>query len=492
MKRITISGLALIVILAFSVLSIGAGWSHHHNSPLKVGEGKEYATITEALAAAASGDTIMVYKGTYNETINVEGFAGLTIKGVGKNDVVIQPSATLPWNVGNPAYDTRLAAIRVINSTSINFENLTIDFDLVKTAGRMHGILYWNSTGSLTGNVLKNLSFPDASGGYYEVCVYLRAPGYSDAARADVKVSKNTFIDVGRVAVLTHDFVNATITGNTFYKTNADFGYAIEMGSVSTGTISYNTIYGYNTPALSDGSNSAGIYVENCFTGPAFGSPYPATTKKVNLTGNVIYDCQWGIYVGNEWDTYAGDVDIVVTLNNNNVHDNTDGGIYFADEDKQYGSSVTVSGGGNYLTENGGYGYYIATYGDGDIKVSLKWEKISGQDTGVYVVDYGSPSSSSYSVSITSSDINGNTSYGINNTVAGFTVEATKNWWGDASGPQHPTLNLGGTGDVVSDFVNFASWLKRETKPWHSAHGNHNHWHNNNNYWHNWHHNPFH
>lgn len=485
-------GLVLLLILAFSGLSMGSGWGHQHNASLKVGEGKEYATITEALAAAENGDTIMIYKGTYDETISIEGFTGLTIKGVGKNDIIIKPSTTLLWNVGNPAFDSRLAAIRVVNSTNINFENLIIDFDLVKTAGRMHGILYWNSTGSLSGNILKNLSYPDASGGYYEVCTYIKAPGYTDAARASVEISKNTFIDVGRVAVLAHDYVNATITSNTFYKTSADFGYAIEMGSVSSGKISYNTIYGYNTAALSDGSNSAGIYVENCFTGPLFGSPFPATTKKVNITGNVIYDCQWGIYVGNEWDGYAGDVDIVLTLNSNNIHDNTDGGIYFADEDKANGSSVTVSGGNNYLTDNGDCGYYIATYGDGDITVNLRGEKISGQDTGVYVVDYSSPSSSTYAVSITQSDINDNTSYGINNTVPGLTVDATKNWWGDASGPQHPVLNPAGKGDVVSDNVNFDSWLKRATNPWYSGHGNHNHWHNTYHYWHNSHHNPFH
>jgi hypothetical protein len=280
---------------------------------------------------------------------------------------------------------------------------------------------------------------------------------------------------MGRVAVLTHDFVNASIIGNTFYKTNADFGYAIEMGSASSGTISYNTIYGYNTPALSDNSNSAGIYVENCFTGPGFG--VPATVKKVSVSGNEIYNCQWAFYVGNEYSGFAGDVDIVLTLNNNNFHDNTDGGAIITDEDKQCGSSVTISGGGNSLTDNGDYGYYIYTQGDGNIKISLKGEKISGHDTGVYVEDTSVTSASTYSVSITQSDINDNSGFGINNTVAAFNVDATKNWWSDASGPFNTTLNPGGKGDKVSDFVSFDPWLKRAVKPWPSFHKSRQ-WHN--------------
>ena len=39
------------------------------------------------------------------------------------------------------------------------------------------------------------------------------------------------------------------------------------------------------------------------------------------------------------------------------------------------------------------------------------------------------------------------------------TVDATYNWWGSSSGPYHATLNPGGTGDAVSDYVDFEPWL---------------------------------
>jgi len=51
-----------------------------------------------------------------------------------------------------------------------------------------------------------------------------------------------------------------------------------------------------------------------------------------------------------------------------------------------------------------------------------------------------------------------------NNIIAVFkenppSVDATNNWWDDASGPHHPTTNPGGAGDEVSDNVDFVPWL---------------------------------
>ncbi len=57
------------------------------------------------------------------------------------------------------------------------------------------------------------------------------------------------------------------------------------------------------------------------------------------------------------------------------------------------------------------------------------------------------------------SDIFGNAGYGIRNSSADNPVDATYNWWGHASGPYHPTLNPGGSGDSVSNYVNFDPWL---------------------------------
>jgi len=48
--------------------------------------------------------------------------------------------------------------------------------------------------------------------------------------------------------------------------------------------------------------------------------------------------------------------------------------------------------------------------------------------------------------------------YGVSAWVSS-SVNAEYNWWGDASGPYHPTLNPGGLGNWVSDNVDFIPWL---------------------------------
>ncbi len=55
-------------------------------------------------------------------------------------------------------------------------------------------------------------------------------------------------------------------------------------------------------------------------------------------------------------------------------------------------------------------------------------------------------------------DISGNL-FGVRNSRTTSTVDARNVWWGDASGPYHPTLNPGGLGNAVSDHVLFDPWL---------------------------------
>ncbi|MCK4306474.1 MAG: right-handed parallel beta-helix repeat-containing protein, partial [Candidatus Eisenbacteria sp.] len=57
-------------------------------------------------------------------------------------------------------------------------------------------------------------------------------------------------------------------------------------------------------------------------------------------------------------------------------------------------------------------------------------------------------------------NISGNTTYGVEAvSITSGPLDATLNWWGDASGPYHPTTNPGGTGDEVSDNVGYSPWL---------------------------------
>ena len=64
--------------------------------------------------------------------------------------------------------------------------------------------------------------------------------------------------------------------------------------------------------------------------------------------------------------------------------------------------------------------------------------------------------------SFTGNTIAGNATYGVLSEIDPIQVNAQNNWWGQASGPHHPTLNPGGLGDEISGNVNFAPWSTEE------------------------------
>ncbi len=80
----------------------------------------------------------------------------------------------------------------------------------------------------------------------------------------------------------------------------------------------------------------------------------------------------------------------------------------------------------------------------------LDYTSITENAVGLYNSTNGYPT-------IMYSNIYGNTSYGIQNANTSFTMMASNNWWGSATGPTHNS-NPGGTGDAVSNYVNFTPY----------------------------------
>jgi hypothetical protein len=60
---------------------------------------------------------------------------------------------------------------------------------------------------------------------------------------------------------------------------------------------------------------------------------------------------------------------------------------------------------------------------------------------------------------ITNNSLSCAADWGANNVSSGPVVDARGNWWGDVTGPYHPTSNPSGLGSPVSDNVDFSSWL---------------------------------
>ena len=89
---------------------------------------------------------------------------------------------------------------------------------------------------------------------------------------------------------------------------------------------------------------------------------------------------------------------------------------------------------------------------EGTSTVEIKGCTISNNDVGI-----GTLSDSTQEARF--NNIVGNTDYGVWN-YGGEMVDAIYNWWGDDSGPYHPITNPGGSGNPVSNDVDFDPWLE--------------------------------
>jgi hypothetical protein len=127
------------------------------------------------------------------------------------------------------------------------------------------------------------------------------------------------------------------------------------------------------------------------------------------------------------------------------------------------GAQVTVKG--NTISDNRGIassdgsvsaGILVSTlYGSGT-KSTILGNTITRNSYGIFV---GYSSSDTSTVIAHCNNIINNVNYGVYSTNP--QVDATYNWWGDVSGPYHSTTNPSGTGDSVSDRVDYDPWSYR-------------------------------
>jgi len=179
-------------------------------------------------------------------------------------------------------------------------------------------------------------------------------------------------------------------------------------------------------------------------------------TRDCVIRCNEIHDIGWytglgvgpshgGIFVYN--DGY-GDLD--VEIRENLIYHINTAGIKFGDYDWAAKGGKIID---NIIRDTTGVGVRVrASY------ITVEGNEIS--QTGGIIVE--SKVDQVDTVLIQFNSIQGNT-FGVKNT-ATATVDATYNWWGDASGPTHSS-NPEGAGDAVSDNVLFKPWLEAPYQP---------------------------
>jgi parallel beta-helix repeat protein len=182
----------------------------------------------------------------------------------------------------------------------------------------------------------------------------------------------------------------------------------------------------------------------------------------VSLTGNTFWRCSFGAHLA-RWSILPQH-----TVDSNDFID-----CYEAVVCYQQSQATTVSN--NTFTSASKWGAWAAIYCDDNSSPAVTSNIISGQFSyGIRCRNNSSPEISANTVEnnnhgiitvsgsnplVINNNIAGNITYGLSNSDSMIILVAENNWWGDATGPYHWSLNPGGLGDPVSDSVDFEPWL---------------------------------
>lgn len=249
-----------------------------------------------------------------------------------------------------------------------------------------------------------------------------------------------------------------TITGNTITNNHAHiYGSGIFCGSGCSPIISDNAITNNAAGGPIGGagggifcdSNSLAIILDNTITNNSAVSSWDGSGGGIccrnyngmingnTVTGNYASYYGGGIYCYESSPTIVGN-----TINNNTAYGIFGGGILCETNSSPIIKHCNIS-------DNDGTGITCRYNSSPPIdSCSISWNTIHG------VYCYGID----VNPELHWNNIAYNTDYGILNDATQL-INAEDNWWGDVSGPYHPTANPTGQGNQVSDYVDFDPWF---------------------------------
>ncbi|MBL7131536.1 MAG: right-handed parallel beta-helix repeat-containing protein [Candidatus Omnitrophica bacterium] len=227
-----------------------------------------------------------------------------------------------------------------------------------------------------------------------------------------------------------------TIEGNTI-SNNLEKGIRFANPKLGGGTASYITISGNKI----ENNGSAGI--------ETYG-PGHNTIINNTISGND----------GNGINLKFDDGDVVT---GNTITNNTGPGITLRQVTNTFVENNNVSGHQSPEVINtcptviGGKGSGIHIFDTSEDNI-IRFNDISGNNYGVFIHSKDSLQPSNNSIIY--NNIAGNIIYGVFNALVDppAPVDATKNYWGDATGPEHTTTNTFALGNSVSDNVDYSPW----------------------------------
>ena len=185
------------------------------------------------------------------------------------------------------------------------------------------------------------------------------------------------------------------------------------------------TISGFTVQGAT-GTGKAGVRLENA--------------GKCVITNNSVSVCDYGILALNSNSAVMGDNTISGNDIGIEVTESSSGNKIFNSEIYNNGNAIRIEGTNNEITGNEVHN----NTGAAGSAIHL-----TGSASGNYA----------HFNRITANSSQTDGSLAVYNENSAEAADASLNWWGDASGPYHPSANPDGSGDVVGDYVNFETWL---------------------------------
>jgi parallel beta-helix repeat protein len=432
--------------------------------------------IQEAIDEASDGDTIIAHPGTYFEN-QVIVDKSLTITGSGPDVTTLD---------GGDALLTEPGLVRITaTSGDVSFSGFKLQNtggpELVKSYGTFKlrvGIYASSSSPSLTYNIFDNEIYGTNNDWEEEDYGF-----YTYSGRENMIFTHNLITQTGANPILIERHTGPTeISFNT-----------LDVGVWGSTAIHCMTYGGDNVTTLQKISNNTidlgtgGPFdLDHACSGITFASAYKnpggpdlgnGTFTNVQITGNRINDVQ----------SYRRAISIVNMATGNGV-----GGKITAPIVAENTVTGAVDATGNIGIRLGGLvtsakimrntvtglttgifmntsAYATITYndiennGDGIFINSndnvIEHNKIyanTGQFSGIHLTSTANGNQIYHNCIVNNIGIN---VYGVYKE-GGEYVDARNNWWGDSTGPYHPTLNPSGLGNRVSNYVIFSSWLR--------------------------------
>jgi len=443
-----------------------------------------YSTIQAGLNAANTGDTVLVAAGTYTENIMWPDVNGIKLISEGDSSNTIIDgggiSSVIYINRSSATIDTTtiIKGFKITNGSNVKLGGgvfcknvgITIDESLIadnKVVGSGDvdgaGIFAENSIIIIKNSIIRNnIGDPSASshgGGIRLYRSYFRIENVTFKANSSNQ-GGGAYISQGS------GIIKDTIFKNNSSSLGGGLNASVNIwGGVYSSSLLDNKLYIDNTSIrdnISDGRSGGAHFqgdgqitlnnstIMNNLAGTSGGGLQIESMKMAIIKNSKIHNNATKVTYGKGGGIYMEYSRIVlensIIANNSSV---SGGGIYF--KSTRGGESSTNSISNTQIINNEadeGGGVYLEEYFD--VSPTLKNITISNNSNqGIYS---SAPLSVSYSNIV-------NNDFGVYNSTNANILNLANNYWGESSGPYHPSQNPLGQGDSVNAFVNVDPWL---------------------------------